>query len=104
MALDFLLRQPERNGKAIARKKRIGFCLNENRKGFCLKSPPIAGKGGIARIAGIVIIDIIDTINTINTIGTIISISLRGRQSRSEVLASKGLEMSSLSEAEGLSS
>ena len=52
----------------------------------------------------IVIIDTIGTINTIGTIGTIISISLRGRQSRSEVLASKVLEMSSLSEAEGLSS
>ena len=38
----------------------------------------------------IVIIDIIDTINTINTIGTIgtiISISLRGRQSRSGALS-----------------
>ena len=55
----------------------------------------------------IVIIDTIGTINTINTIGTIgaiISISLRGRQSRSEAFASKRLEMSSLSEAEGLSS
>ena len=52
----------------------------------------------------IVIIVIIDTIGTIGTIGTIISISLRGRQSRSEVLASKVLEMSSLSEAEELSS
>ena len=59
---------------ASARKKRIGFCLNENRKGVSLKSPPIAGKGGIA---GIVIIDTIDTIGTINTIGTIISPSLR---------------------------
>ena len=68
--------------------KQIGFCLNENRKGVSLKSPPIAVKGGIARIAGkeaieriggiviIVIIDIIDTIDTIDTIGTIISISL----------------------------
>ena len=35
----------------------------------------------------IVIIVIIDTINTIGTIGTIISISLRGRQSRSEALS-----------------
>ena len=55
----------------------------------------------------IVIIDTIGTINTINTIGTIgaiISISLRRRQSRSGVLASKVLEMSCLSEAEGLSS
>ena len=50
------------------------------------------------------IIDTIDIIDTINTIGTIISISLRGRQSRSEELASKGVGKSSLSEAEGLSS
>ena len=59
--------------------------------------------GEIERIGGIVIIDTINTINTINTIGTIISISLRGRQSRSGVLASKGVRKSSLSEAEGLS-
>ena len=52
----------------------------------------------------IVIIVIIDTIGTINTIGTIISISLRGRQSRSEAFASEGVGKSSLSEAEGLSS
>lgn len=105
LALDFLLRQPERNGKASARKKRkgfcpmklIGFCLKDNRKGVSLKSPPIGGKGGIARIAGKEAIEriggivIIVIIVTINTIGTIISISLRGRQSRSEVLASKGL-------------
>ena len=93
---------------ASARKKRIVFCLKDNRKGVSLKSPPIARKGGIARIARIagkeaieriggiviiviiVIIDTIDTINTINTIGTIISISLRGRQSRSEALLPKG--------------
>ena len=64
----------------------------------------------------IVIIVIIDTIDTIDTIGTIISISLRGRQSRSgalsggigqsrsEELASKGVEKSCLSEAEVLCS
>ena len=58
----------------------------------------------IVIIVIIVIINTIDTIDTINTIGTIISISLRGRQSRSGVLASKGVGKSSLSEAEGLSS
>ena len=50
------------------------------------------------------IIVIIDIIDTINTIGTIISISLRGMQSRREAFASEGVEKSSLSEAEGLSS
>ena len=38
----------------------------------------------------IVIIVIINTIDTINTIGTIISISLRGRQSRSEAFFKGG--------------
>ena len=43
----------------------------------------IAGKEAIEMIGGIVIIVIIVIIDTIGTIGTIISISLRGRQSRS---------------------
>ena len=58
----------------------------------------------IVIIVIIVIIDTINTIGTIGTIGSIISISLRGRQSRSEAFASKELGMSCLSEAEGYSS